>query len=244
MNWFENWFGSPYYGILYQNRDELEAQEFVEQLLASLMPPAGSRMLDIACGEGRFARQLAEHGYDVTGIDISDASIAEAKAFELDNLQFFVHDMRYPFYTNYFDYAFNFFTSFGYFVHDRDHVLAARSFAGALKNNGILVIDYLNHEYVSANLVPEETIQRGSYTFHITRRLERNHFIKDIRFMDADNNPRHFTESVAAFSLADFTRMLRPAGMVPVGTFGDYRLNPYHPVDSPRLIMIFKKKHA
>jgi hypothetical protein len=34
MDWFENWFDSPYYKILYQNRDEVEAQEFVEQLLA------------------------------------------------------------------------------------------------------------------------------------------------------------------------------------------------------------------
>lgn len=244
MNWFENWFGSPYYRILYQNRDELEAQEFVEQLLQYLQPPAGSSMLDIACGDGRFARQLAEQHFQVTGIDISQASIAAAKAFEHDNLQFFVQDMRLPFFTNYFDFAFNFFTSFGYFAHDRDHVLAAKAFAGALKQNGILVIDYLNHEYVAANLVATETIQRGSYTFNISRRLERNHFIKEISFLDADNQPRRYRESVAAFSLADFNKMLRPAGMVPVGTFGDYRLNPYHPVDSPRLIMIFKKKHA
>jgi len=244
MDWFENWFGSPYYRILYQNRDELEAQEFVEQLLAYLQPPAGSTMLDIACGEGRFARQLAEHGYKVTGIDISPESIAIAKAFEAEDLEFFVQDMRYPFITNFFDYAFNFFTSFGYFAHDRDHQLAARAFAGALREDGILVIDYLNHEYVTANLVPEETVQRENYTFHITRKLERNHFVKEISFTDADGQPRQFRESVAAFSLADFTRMLRPEGMVPVGTFGDYHLNPYHPVDSPRLIMIFKKKSA
>lgn len=244
MDWFENWFGSPYYKILYQNRDELEAQEFVEQLLAYLQPNEGARMLDIACGEGRFARQLAEHGYDVTGIDISHASIATAKAFEDDNLQFYVQDMRHPFFTNYFDYAFNFFTSFGYFANDRDHTLAAKSFAGSLKPNGILVIDYLNQEFVHANLVPEEVISRGSYVFNISRRLERNHFIKDISFLDADGKRQSYSESVAAFSLADFTRMLRPAGMSLVGTFGDYHLAPYHPADSPRLIMVFKKKNA
>lgn len=244
MDWFENWFGSPYYRILYQNRDELEAQEFVEQLLAYLQPPPGSTMLDIACGEGRYARQLAEHGYKVTGIDISQASIATAKAYETANLEFFVHDMRYPFITNYFDFAFNFFTSFGYFAHDRDHELAAKAFAGALKPGGILVIDYLNREQSLANLVPEETIYRGSYAFQVSRRLERNHFIKDIRFTDADNKQRHFSESVAAFSQADFTRIFRATGMSPVGTFGDYQLSPYHPVDSPRLIMIFKKKNG
>ena len=244
MDWFENWFGSPYYRILYQNRDELEAQEFVESLLHYLQPPPGAAMLDIACGEGRYARQLAEHGYRVTGIDISQSSIAIAKAYETANLEFFVHDMRLPFITNYFDYAFNFFTSFGYFAHDRDHDLAARAFSGALRKEGILVIDYLNRDYVLANLVAEETIYRGSYTFHVSRRLERNHFLKDIRFADADGKQRHFTESVAAFSQSDFTRMMRAAGMSAVATFGDYQLNPYHPVDSPRLIMIFKKKNA
>ena len=244
MNWFENWFGSPYYKILYQNRDEYEAQEFVENLLGYLQPRAGSSMLDIACGEGRFAKQLAEHGYDVTGIDISHSSIETAKASETDSLRFFVQDMRLPFYINYFDYAFNFFTSFGYFAHMRDHALAARSFAAALREDGILVIDYLNADQVVSNIVTEETVQRGSYTFRITRKLERSHIIKEISFTDADMKPRHYTETVAAFTLSDFIKMFRPAGMHLVSTFGDYKLGPYDPISSPRLIMVFKKKYA
>ena len=242
MDWYLNWFGSPYYKILYQNRDEYEAQEFVENLLGYLRPQPGSKMLDIACGEGRFARQLAEHGYDVTGIDISTESIDIAKTCETDTLQFFTHDMRLPFYINYFDYAFNFFTSFGYFAHDRDHALAAKSFAGALKQNGILVIDYLNYDHVVANLVPTETIERDGHVFNITRKLERNHIVKEISFTDDQNEQRHYRESVAAFTLADFNKMFKNADMSLIGTFGDYQLGPYHPVDSPRLIMIFKKK--
>lgn len=244
MDWYENWFGSQFYSILYQNRDELEAQEFVENLLAHLEPLPGSTMLDIACGEGRFAKNLAEHGFDATGIDISSQSIEIAKTFESDRLHFFVQDMRLPFYINYFDYAFNFFTSFGYFSNDRDHALAARSFAAALKTDGILVIDYLNREHVLANFVPEETITRDSYTFHIKRRLERNHLIKEISFADSQGKERHYTESVAAFSLADFITMFKATDLYLVDTFGDYQLRPYHIVDSPRLIMIFKKNHA
>ena len=244
MDWYKNWFGSPFYKILYQNRDEFEAQEFVEHLLDYLKPSPGSTMLDIACGEGRFAKQLAEHGFDVTGIDISHQGIETAKAFETENLHFFVQDMRLPFYINYFDYAFNFFTSFGYFEHNRDHALAARSFAAAIKENGILVIDYLNSEHVLSNFVAEETVQRGSYLFRIKRNLENNHIVKEISFTDADKKQRHYTESVAAFTLADFIRMFKPTDMALVCTFGDYRLNPYHPIDSPRLIMVFKKKYA
>ena len=240
-DWFENWFGSPFYKILYQNRDELEAQAFIENLINYLQPLPASRMLDIACGEGRYAIQLADQNYDVTGIDISRISIEKAKAHENDCLHFYVQDMRFPFYINYFDYAFNFFTSFGYFTHTRDHSMAAKAFASALKKGGILVIDYLNYEHVLSTLVPEETVQRGSYTFRIDRKLENNHILKTIFFTDADNKPRQYTESVAAFRLADFINIFKPAGLSLVSTFGDYQLNSYHPIDSPRMIMIFKK---
>jgi len=243
-DWFREWFGSPYYQILYQNRDEGEARAFVARLCTHLHPPPGSRMLDIACGEGRFAVQLAALGFDVTGIDLSHANIEKAKAQEQERLQFFVHDMRFPFYINYFDYAFNFFTSFGYFTHDRDHLMAAKSFAAALKKGGTLVIDYLNREHALQLMTPEETVDRGSYHFHISRRLERNHFIKDIRFTDADGRERHYTESVAAFTPADFERIFAAAGLTVTETFGDYALHAYDPKTSPRLIIILKKAYA
>ena len=154
---------------------------------------------------------------------------------------FFVHDMRFPFYINYFDYAFNFFTSFGYFASTRDHLMAAKSFAKGLKKGGILVIDYLNKEHSLSKLIPEETVQRGSYAFHIKRTLKDSHFIKDIFLRDKDNKERHYIESVAAFALSDFIQMFKKAGLSLIATFGDYQLNAYHPTDSPRMIMIFKK---
>ncbi len=240
-DWYENWFGSPYYKILYQDRDEQEARAFIENLINYLEPPADCRMLDIACGEGRHAIQLAEHGYDITAIDLSQANIETAKASENEHLHFFVHDMRFPFYINYFDFAFNFFTSFGYFIHDRDHLLAAKSFAGAIKKDGLLVIDYLNLDYVLQHMTTSQTVQRGSYTFHIQKTLLRNHIVKDIKFTDANNKSRHYTETVAAFRLQDFIEMFKKAGLSLVNTFGDYKLNEYHEADSLRMIMIFKK---
>lgn len=241
VDWFESWFGSPYYHILYEHRDQLEAQAFVEELINYLQPLPHSTMADIACGEGRYSIQLAEHGFDVTGIDLSHASIEKAKKYERENLHFFVHDMRFPFYINYFDYAFNFFTSFGYFATYRDHVMAAKSFAKGLKRKGLLVIDYLNKEHTLSNLVAEETVIRGKYEFRLKRTLENDHFLKDIYFTDNEGRERHFRESVAAFTLADFIRMFKEAGLSLIGTFGDYQLNSYHPLDSPRMIMIFKK---
>lgn len=240
-DWFESWFSSPYYHVLYENRDDLEAQDFVSHLLKQLHPLKGSRMLDIACGEGRFAKQLAGRGFEVTGIDLSHASIDKAKQYENDNLHFLVHDMRFPFYINYFDFAFNFFTSFGYFQRHRDHVMAARSFAGALKRDGILMLDYLNRDHAIINLVPEETVQHDGLTFNLKRRVEGGFIIKDISFTDHEGRQRHFTERVAAFGLSDFVPLFKKAGLTLVGTYGDYKLGAYNPIESPRLIMVFKK---
>lgn len=240
-DWFESWFASPYYKALYQNRDELEAQAFVDKLIDYLQPLPGSRMLDIACGEGRFSIKLSGKGYDVTGIDLSLPSIEKAKLSEKENLQFFVHDMRFPFYINYFDYAFNFFTSFGYFRHQRDNLMAAKSFAAALRTDGMLVMDYLNRDYVISNLVPEDTIIRGKYRFDITRHTENNHIVKTIRVTGENGLDKTFEERVTAFSLSAFVQLFRKAGLSVVATFGDYKLHDYDPLESQRMIVVFKK---
>ncbi len=239
--WFESWFASPYYRVLYEERDEEEAHAAANRLLQYLQPPPASRMLDIACGEGRFARALATAGHDVIGIDLSHNAIAAAKKTETDRLRFYIHDMRMPFYVSYFGYAFNFFTSFGYFARPRDHRMAARAAAAALLPGGVLVLDYLNTERSAARLIPEEFVERGGIAFHIQRRVEDGYFLKEIRFTDPNGRQRHYTEQVAAFTLGDFLRLFRAVDLQMVTTFGDYDLSHFHPTDSPRLITVFKK---
>ena len=48
MSWFANWFDSPYYHTLYKNRDEKEAQVFIDNLVQHLQIPKGSTLIDIA----------------------------------------------------------------------------------------------------------------------------------------------------------------------------------------------------
>jgi len=118
--WFQHWFNSPYYHILYQQRDHAEAEFFIDNLCAYLKPAANARLFDIACGRGRHSIYFNSKGFDVTGIDLSIASIKYAKQYENKQLHFYVHDMRYLFYVNYFDIALNLFTSFGYFETDQE----------------------------------------------------------------------------------------------------------------------------
>src|SRR5580765_1857168 len=135
--WFKDWFNSPYYHQLYFKRDVNEAAAFVDKLIDYLKPAPGSTMLDVACGKGRHSIQLAGKGFDVTGIDLSEDSINEALKHETENLHFYRHDMRLPFWINYFNYAFNFFTSFGYFRTRRENDDAIRTIAQSIKSKGI-----------------------------------------------------------------------------------------------------------
>ena len=61
--------------------------------------------------------------------------------------------MRLPFRINYYDYAFNFFTSFGYFNTQREHDNAIRTIAQSLKKKGCLVMDYLNVHYAEDHMI-------------------------------------------------------------------------------------------
>jgi len=45
----------------------------------TLQVPAGAPLLDIPCGSGRHARELAARGYRMTGIDLSEESLEEAR---------------------------------------------------------------------------------------------------------------------------------------------------------------------
>lgn len=242
--WYKGWFNSPFYHKLYFDRDEKEAESFIGNLINYLHPDAGSLMLDVACGKGRHSKILASKGFNVTGIDLSPASIEFAKQHlaEQENLEFYVHDMRLPFWVNYFHYAFNFFTSFGYFKTRREHDDAIRTIANSLQPGGILVIDYLNVHYAEKRLKHNEIKNIGQTTYDIHRWDDTTHFYKKITVTDPLlTEPMTCTERVSKFSLGDFTDMLSFQGMQVEEVFGDYALNNYDVVNTPRMIIVAKK---
>ncbi len=240
--WFKDWFNSPYYHQLYFKRDEAEAANFINKIIEHLQPSPDSFMLDIACGKGRHSIQLASKGFDVTGIDLSMDSIAEAKESENEHLHFFVHDMRLPFWINYFDYAFNFFTSFGYFNTRREHDNSIRTIAQSLKGNGVFVIDYLNVHYAEDHQVHKSEIEVEGVNYYITKWFDEDHFYKKIVVEDdALDQPIVHQEKVAKFSLGDFTEMLAYHQMQVQEVFGDYNFNNYDVKKSPRMIIVAKK---
>ncbi len=241
--WYKDWFNSPYYHLLYQNRNDDEAQAFINRLIAYLQPKEKATMLDVACGKGRHSKVLADMGFDVTGIDLAEASIAEAMRDEADNLHFYQHDMRHLFRVNYYDYAFNFFTSFGYFKKQRDHDNAIRTITQSIKPGGIFVIDYLNVQYVSDRLESEVTTVVDDVHFYITKWEDETNFYKQIKISEGKKamSDHAHTERVAKFKLEDFKRMLAGQHTEVIAVFGDYDLGAYNIKISPRMIIIAKK---
>ena len=239
-NWFETWFSQCYYDILYQHRDEDEAAGFLDALMEKLQPPPNATILDAACGKGRHAIYLAEKGWDVTGIDLSYSSIKEAKSAENEHLSFFQHDMRNVLRVNYFDFIFNFYTSFGYFANVKDDIKCIRSFAKGLKPGGKLVIDFFIFFTTLQNLVEDEHKVFGDVQFDITKSYANGMISKKI---EVKHNNQNFTyyEHVRALQLHHFNQYCALAGLKIVATFGDYDLQPYNKLQSERLIIIAEK---
>jgi SAM-dependent methyltransferase len=147
-----------------------------------------------------------------------------------------------PFWINYFDYAFNFFTSFGYFRTEREHYNAIRTISQSLKSNGIFVIDYLNAHCAEDNLVHKSEKEIDGVHYYLTKWFDETHFYKKIIIEDDSlKEPLEFIEKVAKFSLGDFNDMLAFNGLQVQHVFGDYQLNAYDVKKSPRLMVIAKK---
>ncbi|MFM7672563.1 MAG: class I SAM-dependent methyltransferase [Bacteroidota bacterium] len=242
-SWFESWFNSPYYHLLYKDRDEEEAKAFIERLTRHLHLPKQARILDLACGKGRHSISLADLGYQVLGIDIAPENIAYANNWARPGLTFAVHDMRQPLSQEPFGAVLNLFTSFGYFDREEEHQAALQTMALALTEDGKLVIDYLNIDQVIAQLVNREVREIEGIQFQIERRLNGNFLRKEIRVIDPSvQHPLVFSEQVAMFRLQDFEKLLDRAGLVVRETAGNYQLEEYDALQSPRLILICTRK--
>lgn len=239
--WYKTWFDTPHYHILYKDRNYLEAERFISNLLDYLPLPKNAHCLDLACGKGRHSIFLNQQGLNVTGLDLSQQSIAVAKPFENDTLSFDVHDMREVYQNKKFDIIFNLFTSFGYFedVEDNNKVLCASN--KMLVNNGWFVIDFMNVSYVLNNLVKKEVKTIQGIDFHISRKYDGNYIIKNINFSD-NGEEYNYQEKVQTISKDEFVDLLESAGFGIVDVFGDINLTLFDEKRSERLIIIAQKK--
>lgn len=239
--WFTSWFDSPHYHRLYRHRDQPEARAFMHLLVENLSPAKKSAFLDVGCGNGRHASALAELGYRVTGLDLSENNVKKAKERRQDGVEYRVGDMRDPMGTEEFDYVLNLFTSFGFFENDADHQLAIQRMTQALKPGGRLIIDFMNTRKAERGLIPVEVAVVDGYQYQISRNKIDGMLVKSISFDDSGKN-YVYTEKVQELTYADFERYLRQVDFTIERSYGNYRLDPFDIEQSDRLILIARRK--
>lgn len=241
MNWFANWFDSKYYHILYSNRDKLEANLFIDNILKKFQPPDNAFFLDLACGSGRHSIYLNKKGYNVDGVDLSKKSLLKGKSYQNDTLQFIAEDIRsYKKPTKY-DFILNLFTSFGYFETENDDINVLRNVKISLKKNGIFILDFFNANKVILDLKSYEEKKINNITFKIKKTYDQEFVYKEISIQDQKNN-YIFTEKVRLIKLEKFKKYMKKLNMNLIGIFGDYQFREFNPVSSERLILVIKKQ--
>ena len=185
---------------------------------------------------------MAEHGYEVVGLDASHYLIDRAtRLYGCDHVSFLVGDMRGPFPHAPYDAIVNFFTSFGYFdVHD-ENARVIRSLAAALREGGMAVMDFFNARLVRERLVPETVSMIDGVTIIQERRIDEPFVRKTITINNPCNGEVVFEERVWLYDHADLVTMFTDAGLHIVRSCGSYDGSPYNDETSERCIIIARR---
>jgi len=239
--WFEDWFNSEYYHLLYQNRSQNEADLFIKNIVQKLKPNPEATVLDLGCGKGRHALKMSSFFNSVHGLDLSKNNIKIANSTKKDNMKFFVGDMRNFNHITKYDYVFNLFTSFGYFKTLEENLDVLKCVHRQLKKNGHLLVDFLNPDVIRNDKFISEEKRINDVHFNIEKSISGDFILKKINIKDGIKQ-FNFNEKVQLFDLNDFEEMLLKTGYTIHSTFGNYDLESYH-TNSERLILWAQKSN-
>jgi SAM-dependent methyltransferase len=244
--WWEELFNDDYLRTCEKLTDEQIAREvdFVED---SLGIERGGAVLDLACGTGRHAIELARRGYEVVGFDLSLAMLARAGEEAQDReakLNFVQGDMREMTFDEQFDGIFCWNTSFGFFEEEKNALVIDHIHRG-LRAGGLFLLDVVNRDFLvrqSPSLAWFEgdgcvCMDEMSVDF-ITSRMK----VKRTMMLD-DGRSREIEYSMRVYSLHELGKILHEHGFKVcevsgrVATPGVFFGN-----ESPRTIILAEKR--
>ena len=247
MNWYEDLFNQDYDRIYFPTFTPERNSAEVDFIESTLEIPKGGRILDVACGHGRHAVELAKRGYQVTGIDLSprfiEMAIQSSRSSGLSNAEFLVGDMRQTHFVNCFDATFCYFTSFGYFS-DTENRAVLEAVAKALVNKGMFLIETVNRDWTIHKVENQSRrwdeiepdfflLEDISFNAHTSR-------IHTKRIIIDSGKHRSVEYDIKLYTHAELEDMLEDAGFQVVSTYGNIDSSPFA-VSSPRMIIISKK---
>jgi SAM-dependent methyltransferase len=243
--WWEELFTDDFgRGIAPLNDTQVRREVgFIED---SLGVAKGGVVLDLACGTGHHAVELASRGYGVVGFDLSLPQLAVAGEYAQERgqkINFLQGDMRDMSFDEVFDGVFCWNTSFGYFEEEKNVVVAQRVFK-ALRPGGSFLLDVVNRDFVVAHQ-PSQVWFEGdacvcmddmSVDF-ITSRLR----VKRTMMLD-DGRTRECTFSIRVYALHELGKLLHDIGFRVTEASG----HPAYPgvffgATSPRVLILAQK---
>ena len=217
--WYAGFFDREWLEMREEVTPPERTQREVDFALEALAPPSGARLLDVACGHGRHSLELARRGFRVTGIDLSEPSLAlarEAAAAEELDVELVHSDMREIPFRDEFDAAINLFTSFGYFETEHEDERALATIARSLKPGGALLLETIN----AATLLSVYRAESWSELEDGTLMLEQRSYDlltgrNDVvwTFVRPDGSRSELRHSVRLYTPAEIVSMLRRVGL-------------------------------
>lgn len=194
------------------------------------------KMLDLACGTGRVSRLLAMKGYSVVGVDASAEMIAQAEQRPLRGVRYKCERMESLGLRERFDAAVCLFDSLNYLLDPRDVASCFARVREHLNAGGLFVFDVNTERAFELELFTQSNIGGGrSLEYRWESRFDRQTRLctVDMRFYARDSKGRtrefHEQHVQRAYSLGELERLLRDAGLEPLGTFQAFTFRPSGP---------------
>ncbi len=204
-----------------------------------------SHIMDLYCGYGRHAIELAKLGFQVTGVDATQdfLDIASQQAKEEGvTISFQPCDMRKLDYNQQFDAVINMFAAFGYFT-DEENANVLQLIQQALRPNGLFLIDLLNKEWMVRNNL-NRYWRHPSGEYVLSYKVELKHGILTMKrqlINQVTSAKTQYEFVLRAYSLAEMTAILTQSGFEIKKTYGGFDKRPYSS-ETPRMIILATKK--
>jgi len=241
--WYREFFDDLYLRVYQPLEAPEQVRREVDFIVKALDLPAGAKVLDLCCGQGRHSLELARRGFQVVGVDLSEALLyAARKRAESEGLSVtFLHcDMREIDFADEFDAVINMFTSFGYLESEAEDEKVLGKVAQALKSGGKFLLDVVNRDRLVRDFQAREwhaadegwlVLEERTFD-HLSGRMETRWVC-----VARDGVRYERLSSVRLYTASELRMMLERAGLKVTNLFGDYDGSPYS-WDSQRLIVV------
>ena len=224
--WYEDFFDERYLAVA-PDDTERTARE-VDFVVEQLGLERCAEILDLACGHGRHAIELARRGFRVTGLDASAPSLARARDAAMKagvEVDWILADMRELDELERYDAAVNLFTAFGYFEDEADDAHVLRNVARALRRGGVFLIDFINQAAVLGGFRPQSWQKLDDGTLFLEDReydLRRGRSLAHWLFVRPDGSRAELRHSLRLYAYHELARLLRDAGLEVDGEWGGF----------------------